>query len=169
MIAAYVLDTGGMLIAFKNTSECSITAVQMRRDAGHDKKLRTGGVRAHTARHGQDAQCVLERIFKTVAGELAADGITGAAHAGALRVTALDHESWNDTVEEEAIVKTAVGQRDEIADCLRRVLRVKLALHYASVLHGNGKDRMIIILHFCALQKYIIYHIKYSPEMLICQ
>ena len=72
-------------------------------------------------------------------------------------------------MEDEAVVKTAVGQRDEIADCLRRVFRVKLALHHTAVLHGNGKDRMIIILHFSALRVYIINHIKYSPEKVFCQ
>ena len=40
--------------------------------------------------------------------ELTADGIAGAAHAGAVGAAALDHEAGDDPVEDQAVIKAGL-------------------------------------------------------------
>ena len=47
--------------------------------------------------------------------------VAGAAHAGAGRVAALDHEVRDDAVEDDAVVEAVARELDEVLDRLRRV------------------------------------------------
>ena len=82
---------------------------------------------------------MLQRILlESVSAEFPADRITRTAHAGPLGVTALDHESRDDAVEDQPVVETGTCQRDEIADGIRRVVRIEFGSDDASVFHGDG-------------------------------
>lgn len=54
----------------------------------------------------------------------------------------MDHEAGNDAVEDEAVIKAAVCQRDEVIDRLRRDIRVELGGDDAAVFHFNGHNRI---------------------------
>ena len=79
---------------------------------------------------------MFQRIGMSVLRELALDGISGAARADAQRAAALNHKSGNAAVKDQAVVKTAVCQRDKIADGLRRDLRIQFAGHRLAGFHG---------------------------------
>ena len=145
-----------MLQALSYAAKGGVAAIQMRGYAGHDKELRAGGIGAHAARHGQYARRMLDGIGHAVALKLAADGIAGATHAGALRIAALDHEIRNDAMKNQPVIEAAVGQGDEVAHGLGRVLGIQLALHHRAVLHGDYKRGMKIILHGSVLQFLIV-------------
>ena len=85
---------------------------------------------------------MLQLIVHAVEQELALDAVAGTAHAGALGAAALDHEAGNDAVEDEAVIKAAVCQRDEVIDRLRRDIRVELGGDDAAVFHFNGHNRI---------------------------
>src|SRR5207247_7674895 len=75
--------------------------------------------------------------------------VVRSAGAVAERVAALDHESWNDPVERQAVVVALLRQRHEVVDRLRRDLGVDEAddeiaarrVHGGAVLLG-GVDRV---------------------------
>ena len=85
---------------------------------------------------------MLNRVDDAVLQELTLDVPARAAHAGALGAAALDHEAGNDAVEDEAVIKAAVCQRDEVIDRLRRDIRVELGGDDAAVFHFNGHNRI---------------------------
>ena len=91
--------------ALGHFTECRILAVQMGRVLVHDKELGTGGVGMHGACHGEDAGRVAEVIGEAVGGEFTWNAVAGAAGAGPLRAAALDHESGNDSVKDQSVVK----------------------------------------------------------------
>ena len=62
---------------------------------------------------------MLEVVLVTVCRKFAVDLIARAAHAVALRAAALDHEAGDHAVEDQAVIKTGVGERDEIPHALR--------------------------------------------------
>ena len=114
----------------------------MRAVAGHDKELRTGAVLHHAARHAQHAVGVLERVGHAVLGKFALDAVAGAAGAVALGASALNHEAGNAAVEGQPVIKTAVGQGNEVAHAFGRNIGVQFAGHDAAVLHLDGKGRI---------------------------
>ena len=81
----------------------------------------------------------------SVAGEFAPDVVAGSAHAVAVGAAALDHEAGDHPVEDQLVVKAAVGQGDEIVDGVGSLLRIQLAGHDGAVFHGDGDDG---IFHF---------------------
>ena len=58
--------------------------------------------------------------------ELRLDLVAGAAGAASLGTTALDHEPFDDPVEDQSIIETDLGQRQEIPDVARRHVGQKL-------------------------------------------
>ena len=107
----------------------------------HDEELAARGVGHHAAGHGQHAAGVAQVVLsEAVAGELALDGIAGAAHAGALGVAALDHEAGDDPVEDQAVVEVGGHQGDEVRHGVRRDFGIQLGLDDAAVFHFDGDD-----------------------------
>ena len=109
----------------------------------HDKELAAGGVGIHGAGHGEHTPVVLEAVLHPVVAELTADGIAGAAHAVAVGAAALDHETRDHPVEDQAVIKAGLHQADEVIDRVGCHLRVELGDHFAAVLHLKGDDGIL--------------------------
>ena len=62
----------------------------------------------------------------------------GAAHAGALRVTALDHEAGNNAVEGQAVVKAVLDELLKVLAGDGGCAVVQLNVDGLAVLHGNA-------------------------------
>ena len=114
--------------AFGHLAERGVLLVEVRSVHVHDEKLAAGGVRIHGAGHGQHAAGVLEVVLEAVARELALDAVARAAHAGAGRVAALDHEAGDDAVEDHAVVKDVYKR--QISNRLRPLSRVRSAVMF---------------------------------------
>lgn len=72
-----------------------------------------------TVGHRQDALAgVLERGVKFVLELSAVDGATASAGAG--RVAALDHEVWDDAVEDDVVVFSRVSEASKVLARLRK-------------------------------------------------
>ena len=78
-------------------------------------------------------------IFHTVGGEFALDRLIRAAHAGALGVSALDHEAVDDAVEGQAVIEALFCQLQEVFDRDRGGVAVQL--------HGDGAVILHLDLH----------------------
>ena len=105
----------------------------------HDKELASGRVGHHAASHAQNAAVMLEIVLgKAVVLELALDAIAGATHAGTLGIAALNHETGDDAVKDEAVIEAAVHKAQEVVDGVRSNLRVELGLDDAAVFHLKG-------------------------------
>ena len=115
-----------------------VAAVQMRGILVHDEELAAGGVRVHRAGHADDAAGVLDGVGNAVLQELALDVPAGAAHAGALRVTALDHEAGNNAVEGQAVVKAVLDELLKVLAGDGGCAVVQLNVDGLAVLHGNA-------------------------------
>ena len=92
------------------------------------------------ARHRQDALGVGEVIFESVLGKLAGNRVAGSARAEPLRAAALDHETVDDPVKDQTVVKSFFDEADEIVDGVRRGLGVELRLDDAAVFHCDRYD-----------------------------
>lgn len=57
--------------------------------------------------HGKNTLCVFQVIFETVLGKLTFDVIARPTHAGSVRTSALDHESFDHAVEDQSVIITA--------------------------------------------------------------
>lgn len=69
--------------------------------------------------HGKDALCRMnERAVNLILELAAVDGLSAAASPGG--VTALNHEVWDDAVEDYAVVLASIGEACEVLACLRR-------------------------------------------------
>ena len=112
----------------------------------HDEELAAGGIGRHCARHRQDAASMLEIVGNAVHLELALYRISGAAYANALRIAALDHEAANYSVENNAVIKLILYQRDEVVDRIGCDLGIKLGLYDIAVFHFDCYYR---IAHQC--------------------
>ena len=97
--------------------------------------MRTAGIG-----HGQDALAVMAQIRP----ELILDGIARAAHAGAGRITALNHEAINNAVENHLVIEAFLCQLDEVAGSNRRLVLKQLNLKLAHV----GVKNCNTICHF---------------------
>ena len=100
--------------AFCYFSESSVCAVQMRSSFVHDEELASCAVREHGTCHGENAWGVCEVVLKSVLGELTLDAVIRAAGACACRISALDHESRDDAVEDQAVIEAFFYQTDEV-------------------------------------------------------
>ena len=78
-------------------------------------------------------------IFHTVGREFALDRLIRAAHAGALGVSALDHEAVDDAVEGQAVIETLFCQLQEVINRDRGGVAVQL--------HGDGAVILHLDLH----------------------
>ena len=126
----------------------------MRRILVHDEELAAGGIRVHGPCHGKNAAGVLKIIFYAVLGKLALDRIAGTAHAASLRVAALDHESFNDAVEDQPVIEILISKLLKIINGDRGDIRIKLPLHNTAILHC---DRNCIFLIHRILLIYLAF------------
>ena len=70
--------------------------------------------------YGENAWGVCEVVLKSVLGELTLDAVIRAAGACACRISALDHESRDDAVEDQAVIEAFFYQTDEVVYGVRR-------------------------------------------------
>ena len=96
---------------------------------------------------GKNAGCVLQRILEAVHVELTLDIIAGASHSGSVRASALDHETADNAVEDQSVIKALVNQAQEIIYRVGSDLRIKFRLHYTAILHGDGYDWILCHIH----------------------
>ena len=81
-------------------------------------------------------------IGHAVSSEFTLDAVAGTTHAGAIGTSALDHETADDTVEDQTIVKMLVDQTDKIVDGFGCNFGIKLTFDHTAVFHGNGNNRI---------------------------
>ena len=74
----------------------------------HNEELAACAVRIHGAGHGYYAALMLYGIFHAVCGKFALYAVSRAAHAGAVRAAALDHEAGYNAVEYKAVIEALV-------------------------------------------------------------
>ena len=123
----------------------------------HDKELASCGVRCHGARHGKNAFGMLQIIFYAILRKFTLDGITGASGSVSVRISALDHETLDDSVENQSVIKFFVDQADKIVYGNRGGFRIKLSLYDISVFHSDCYNRILchkINLPFCSYLGY---------------
>ena len=82
-------------------------------------------------------------ILETVVGKLTLDAVSRAAHAGAVRASALDHKAFDDAVEDQSVIEAFFYKRDKIVHCIRGNCRVQLCFHDIAVFHFNGNDGVL--------------------------
>ena len=97
---------------------------------------------------------MLQIVLKPVGGKFPLDPVTGAAHAGALRIAALDHKAGNYPVKDRSIIKSLFHQGNKIGHRIRRGLRVQLHLHHAAVFHLN---RHYWVVFHCAFSLFLFF------------
>ena len=82
-------------------------------------------------------------IIEPVGAELTLDAVAGAAHAGAFRVAALDHEAGDHAVEDGAVIKALLNEGNKVVDRVGRDGGVQLCFDDAAVLHFNGNNGIL--------------------------
>ena len=112
-------------------------------------------------RHRQNTASVVQVVLEAICGKLAADLITRAAHAGAFRVAALDHKARDNTMEDRAVIKALLHQRNKVANRVRCNFRVQLCTDYAAVFHFNRNDR---IAHWYQLHNFCHFAAYAQPS-----
>ena len=139
----YSADRTNDFHAFDDFAEYGMMAVEPRCFVEGDEELRAACVGACVC-HGEDA---FGRMAKAFA-EFIGDGVARAARAVAVRVAALDHESVDDAMEDEAVVEAVVGEVDEVLCCFRGFVTIEF--------DGKGSfgrleycDRVVGVAEFC--------------------
>ena len=91
---------------------------------GHvaDEKLRTGGIRARVG-HGEGAGLMLQIVLFIV------DFPARPAGAVPIGIPALSHETLDDAMEGQSLVKAGIGQMEEIGNRIGSLLEEQLHLH----------------------------------------
>ena len=74
-------------------------------------------------------------IFETVLGKLTFDVIARPTHAGSVRASALDHETFDHAMEDQTIIVAFLYQTDEVVDGVRSNLRIQLCFDDAAIFH----------------------------------
>ena len=96
----------------------------------------------HSSGHGQNTLGVLQIVSYAVSSELTLDAVAGTTTSGAVRTSALDHETADDTVEDQTVIEMLVDQTDKIVNGFGCNFRIKLAFNHAAILHGNSNNRI---------------------------
>ena len=109
----------------------------------HDEELAAGRVGIHRAGHADDAAGVLDGVGNAVLQEFALDVPAGAAHAGALRVAALNHKARDDAVEGQAVVEALLDELLKVLAGDGGCAVVQLKVDGLAVLHGDTNHTMV--------------------------
>ena len=109
----------------------------------YKEELAACGIGMHSSCHRQNAFGMFQIIGHAVSSEFTLDAVAGAAHTGAIGTSALDHETADDTVEDQTIVKMLVDQIDEIVNGFGCNFGIKLAFDHTAILHGNSNNRIL--------------------------
>ena len=86
----------------------------MRGGLMHDEELTSRRIRMHGTCHGQNTRGVLQIVGKTILCKFSLDSISRAAHTGSFRISSLNHESFDDTVENQSVIKSLFYQTDKV-------------------------------------------------------
>ena len=129
--------------ALNDLTESGIRAIQVRTGFVHDEELAACGIGMHSSCHRQNAFGMFQIIGHTVGSELTLDAVAGAAHTGAIGTSALDHETADDTVEDQTIIEMLADQADKIVNGFRCNFGIKLAFDHTAILHGNSNNRIL--------------------------
>ena len=78
---------------------------------------------------------MLQIICKTVLLKFSLDTVSRATHSGSIRASTLDHESTDDTVEDQSVIESFLYKADEVVDCVRSNLRIQLCFDDAAIFH----------------------------------
>ena len=103
----------------------------------HDKELASSRVECLAPSKGEHSTLVGDRVCHAIGLKFSFDTVAGAAHPGALGITALDHETRDNPVKDQAVIKALTSQREKIANRLRRSIRIEFSDNLAAVLHLN--------------------------------
>src|SRR5690242_14394815 len=118
--AIALLDAIDLVHAGDDLAEHGVVVVQVRRGAIGDVELAARRVGVLAAGHRHRAADVLLLV------ELRLDLVARPAGPVTLGAAALDDEVGDHAMEAEAVVEALLGQRDEVLDGFRRVLRIEL-------------------------------------------
>ncbi len=132
-------DTQDGLEAFRvgRLAECRVLSIEVRHPIQADEDLGTGGIGIAGACHRQDARFVKVLI------ELGRDGIPWTARAGSLRAADLQHESGNDAMHDDAVVKPDASQTDQVPTMSRG--------HIGPEVQTNGPHRRLKLDGVCVV------------------
>ena len=83
---------------------------------------------------------MLQVIFDTVVSKFSFNGVAGASHTGSVGTSALDHEAFDDPVEDQPVVKALIDQTDKVIYGNRSNVRVKLCFHDVAIFHCDRYD-----------------------------
>ena len=108
----------------------------------HDEELAACGIGMHSSCHRQNTLGVLQIVSYAVSSELTLDAVAGTTTSGAVRTSALDHETADDTVEDQTIIEMLADQADEIVNGFGGNFGIKLAFDHTAVLHCNSNNRI---------------------------
>ena len=86
---------------------------------------------------------MLQIVSYAVSSELTLDAVAGTTTSGAVRTSALDHETADDTVEDQTIVKMLVDQTDKIVNGFGCNFGIKLTFDHTAILHSNSNNRIL--------------------------
>ena len=109
----------------------------------HDEELASCTVRMHGSCHGKNTCTVFQIIFKTVLVELSFNGVSRTTHAGSVRASALDHEAFDDAMENQTVVEAFVYQADKVIHGVRSDLRIKFCFDDITIFHFDGNNRIL--------------------------
>ena len=59
---------------------------------------------------------MFELVYESVLSEFACYAVAGTSHSGAIRASALDHETVDYPVEDQAVVETGFDKADKVID-----------------------------------------------------
>src|SRR5882724_12292613 len=99
-VARYCGDLVGDVLAFHDFTEDGVAVIEVRSGSNGDEKLAAVGIGSGVGHREFAGLGMLQRSVKFV-GEF----VAWAAHAGAVRAAALNHEIGNDAVKNQAVVE----------------------------------------------------------------
>ena len=124
--------------AGKHAAKSSITAVKVNCVCMTDKELGGCTVICSGACHGQYTAGMGERILKTVCSKLSGNGLIASAGSVAVGVTTLNHETGDNPVKSEPVIKALIGKMKKVGDGCRGKICIKFSLNGAIIPDFDG-------------------------------
>ena len=114
VIGIFFRDTVYHVHSFDHLAERGVASVKMRSRLVHDEELAAAGIGMHSPCHGKYAGGMRQIVGYAVLGKLAFDRVAGTAHTGSVGASALDHETIDDAMEDQAVIEAFFYKADEI-------------------------------------------------------